>query len=182
MIYKANLNPALNNVRNRFLVAAFTALRFSDYSTITLQSVRDGLIRAVSQKTKIKTAVPIHWIVEDIFKANPQGLPPSVTNQCSNVDLKRIGKLAGLTEMVEHTKLRGGKLIRQVVPKHTLISTHTARRSACTNMDLAGIPRQAIMAISGHKTEGSFLKYIRCSQEQSAKSIQNHQFFSRPIS
>ena len=178
-MHRVELPEYLDNVRNRFLISAFTGLRFSDYSTITMQAVRDGLIHDVNQKTKTKTVIPIHWVVEEIFARHPDGLPRSVANRNANKDIKRIGELAGITAMVEHTKIRGGKTICKSVPKYTLITTHTGRRSACTNMDLAGVPRGAIMAISGHKKEASFLKYIRCTQEQSARSIQHHPFFIR---
>ena len=61
--------------------------------------------------------------------------------------------------------------------KHELIQTHTARRSFCTNAYLQGLDTLDIMAISGHKTETSFLKYIKVTREQRAKRIASHPFF-----
>ena len=58
--------------------------------------------------------------------------------------------------------------------KWELVSTHTARRSACTNMYLRGIPTIAIMKISGHKRESTFLKYIKVSAEENADYIAEH--------
>jgi len=37
------------------------------------------------------------------------------------------------------------------------------------------------MAISGHKTEGSFLKYIRVTKEQIAIRMADHPFFKGNI-
>ena len=52
--------------------------------------------------------------------------------------------------------------------KWELVSSHTARRSACTNMFLKGIPTSAIMKISGHKKESTFMKYIKVTAEENA--------------
>ncbi len=63
---------------------------------------------------------------------------------------------------------------KKKVVKADLIKTHTARRSGCTNMYLAGIPVIDIMKISGHKTEREFLKYIRIGKEETAMNLANH--------
>ena len=44
------------------------------------------------------------------------------------------------------------------------VSSHTARRSFATNYYLQGFPTIDLMKITGHKTEKSFLKYIRVTQ------------------
>jgi integrase len=54
------------------------------------------------------------------------------------------------------------------MPKYDLITSHTGRRSFCTNMYKRGLPTLMIMSISGHKTEKSFLKYIKVRQEEHA--------------
>ena len=55
--------------------------------------------------------------------------------------------------------------------------THVARRSFATNAYLAGIPAISIMKFTGHKTESSFLKYIKVNQERNAELLMNHEFF-----
>jgi hypothetical protein len=42
---------------------------------------------------------------------------------------------------------------------------------------LQGIPAIAIMKITGHRTEKSFLRYIRLTQEENANNLLNHPFF-----
>lgn len=49
------------------------------------------------------------------------------------------------------------------------LTTHTARRSFCTNMYLLGVPVMTIMSISGHRTEKSFRSYIKASGEEHAQ-------------
>jgi integrase len=56
-------------------------------------------------------------------------------------------------------------------PKCDWITSHTARRSFCTNEFLAGTPVKLIMNISGHKKENTFYKYIRITPEEAAQKI-----------
>ena len=55
-----------------------------------------------------------------------------------------------------------------------LVSSHTARRSFATNYYLQGFPTIDLMKITGHKTERSFLKYIRVSKLDTAKRLNEH--------
>ncbi|WP_166727651.1 site-specific integrase [Mucilaginibacter gilvus] len=47
-----------------------------------------------------------------------------------------------------------------------LISAHTARRSFAINMYLMGASSIAIMAIIGHRTEKTFLKYFKATPKE----------------
>ena len=55
--------------------------------------------------------------------------------------------------------------------KWQLVSSHTGRRSFASNAYSMGIPAVTIMAITGHKTEAAFLKYIKITKEQHAKKM-----------
>ena len=59
-----------------------------------------------------------------------------------------------------------------------MISTHTARRSFCTNMYKKGMPIYDIMHFSGHASEKEFYKYIRIEKEQRAIKIAQSGFFN----
>ena len=63
-------------------------------------------------------------------------------------------------------------------PKYDLVTSHTARRSFATNAFLADVPVLAIMKITGHKTETSFMKYIKMSSKDNAMKLQSHRFFN----
>lgn len=179
-MYNTELPPGHGRVRDRFLIAGFTGLRFSDSSKITLDSVRDGLLFDRNQKTGTDVVIPIHWVVSEILRKYPDGLPPAITNQKFNEMIKEVGLRAGITTLVEKHATKGGVMITTTVPKYQLITSHTGRRSAITNMVLAGIPHTQVMKISGHKTTASFLKYVRMDAEQNARSIQSHPYFERP--
>ena len=66
---------------------------------------------------------------------------------------------------------KGNKNIEVIKPKYEWITSHTARRSFCTNEFLAGTPVKLIMKISGHKKETRFYKYIRITAEEAAQKM-----------
>jgi hypothetical protein len=85
--------------------------------------------------------------------------------------------MAEINESVIVQSHKGGVIKRTTYPKYELIVTHTARRSGCTNMYLAGIPVIDIMKISGHKTEKEFMKYIKVSKLETAHNLSKHPYF-----
>ena len=178
-IYQMPLSDAQDAVRNRFLIGAYTALRFSDSAKITPDSIREGLIFDKAIKTGGSVVVPIHWVIKQIMEDHPDGLPSSISNQKTNEALKVICKEAGINTTIVIRKTQGGKVNATTMFKYQMVTTHTARRSAATNMFLAGIPAISIMKITGHRTESSFMKYIRMSSEENAIHLQDHSYFSK---
>ena len=66
----------------------------------------------------------------------------------------------------------GGVLNTVTKYKWELISSHTARRSAATNMYLTGRMKTfEIMQLTGHTSERNFFRYIKVTSEQSASQI-----------
>ena len=166
--------------RDVFLIGAFTAQRYSDYSRIRKEMIKGNNIELIQQKTGEKVIIPMRNEVKEILKKYDYTLPKTY-EQKVNKYIKEVGKLAGITELVQTEKTKGGLIVKQDVPKYELIKTHTARRSGATNMYLAGIPSIDIMAITGHKTESEFLKYIKVTKKQIAQNLALHPYFNNPI-
>ncbi len=95
-----------------------------------------------------------------------------------NKYIKEVGKLAELNELVTVSKTRAGQKEVRTLPKYSLITVHTARRSFATNLYLAGMDTLTIKKMTGHHTEKSFLKYIRVSEEENASRAALHAFFN----
>jgi integrase len=76
------------------------------------------------------------------------------------------------------TFTKGGEVKKDIFKKYELITSHVARRSFATNLYLVDVPSITIMKITGHKTEKSFLRYIRITQEENANKLLNHPFFN----
>lgn len=170
MDIKVFLTPLYETVRDLFVIGCKTGLRFSDYSCLRLANINDGYIQMNQKKTNGKVTIPVHSIVEQILLKYPDGLPKCPANQVFNRYLKEIGKqLPELDKEFEKQITRSNKIETTIYKKWQLLQSHTARRSFCTNEYLKGLPAITIMSISGHKTEKSFLTYIKADSLQHAR-------------
>lgn len=167
-------DPRLEKVRDLFIVGCWTGLRFSDLSHLTVQSIKDGFFYVTQQKTGGKVVIPVHPIVNEIIKKYGGKLPPSISNQKFNQYLQEAAKIAGIDAEIHKGITRGGRHISKKYPKHELLSTHCARRSFATNMYESGFPAHSIMAITGHRSELAFLKYLKTTPEKHAKMLMEH--------
>lgn len=161
----------LEHARDLFIIGCYTGLRFSDFSKLTADNISDGLIRVKTQKTATNVVIPLFPQVEEIIKKYNGHLPKAYCNQKMNEYLKLIGQRAQMTEKIQKTRLSGIKVIKNTLEKWQMISTHTARRSFATNMYKQGFDTIAIMQLTGHSTEKSFMTYIKISKEENARKI-----------
>ena len=174
------LSKSLDKVRDMFLIASDTGLRYSDVIRLTAENItEEGLIKIQTQKTGKTIYAPVTPRVKRIFKKYDYKLPKPISNQKYNQFIKDIAKMAGITAPVTRTHTTAGKLTTTTLPKYELVTSHTARRSFATNAYIADVPTLDIMKVTGHKTEVAFLKYIRISAEESAKKMSHHQFFNQ---
>jgi len=174
-IYRLDLSQhkRLDKTRDLFILGCKTGLRFGDLKNIHPSEIKDSFIMMRQAKTGEPVTVPIHPMVKQIIEKYNGTLPKAKVNQITNKELKQIASMIpAFDEEVELSITKGGQKVRQVFKKNELISTHTARRSFCSNEYLAGTPSLSIMAISGHKTEKAFLRYIKVKSIDHAKIIQ----------
>ncbi|HTC01288.1 MAG TPA: site-specific integrase [Ferruginibacter sp.] len=177
-INNLQLGGSVEISRDLFVIGCYTGLRFSDFTTLRKEHIQNNFIVKSTQKTKSRVTIPIHPIVKKILEKYSYQLPKAPANQKVNMHLKEIAKKAEIDQDIEVVKTYGGKEKREVFKKHDLVSTHSARRSFATNSYLAGVPTIAIMMITSHTTESSFMKYICVNQLESAVHIQSHAFFN----
>lgn len=167
---------ALNVIRNKFLLGAYTALRVSDFNHLRDVHIQGDYFRITTQKTGAVVVIPIHPVIRKMI-ADGFDISTPVSDQKINKHIKEVARLAGITQPVEGTKLIDHRAVVGFYPKCDLITTHTARRSAATNMYKAGIPTISIMRITGHTTEKSFMKYIKITAEENAELMAKNAFF-----
>jgi integrase len=164
----------LDEVRDLFLVGCYTGLRFSNFTAIKTENfTSDGFIEVKQSKSDNKVVIPIKNELRQILEKYQYKLPKAISNQKFNEYIKEIGQmLPELQTEIEVKTTKGGQVKKETFKKYELISTHTARRSFATNEYLNETSIIAIMSITGHKTEKSFLKYIKLSNRDHAKQIQ----------
>lgn len=171
------------NCKNWFLIGAFTALRVSDYRRIDdFNVINDNLLKIKPKKGTKKNEdlfIPIHWVVKEILQSPNFDIKTPPHEQKINDKIKNVCQMMGFDEPISITRTEGGKQIERITPKYSLVTNHTGRRSAATNMYKAKIPTLAIMKITGHKTQSSFMKYIKISAEENAEILLDNDFWAK---
>jgi integrase len=171
-------NPYLENTKDIFLLACYTGVRSQDYHKLNKDNfINEGtMLKVRTEKTDEEVIIPLHPIAKSIIEKY-NGTPRMISNQKFNKYIKEVCRIVGITELTSITRTCGGKKKKILKPKCEFVSSHSARRSFATNAYKAGVPTLAIMAITGHRTERVFLRYIRVSKEEHANIISKHNFF-----
>lgn len=164
----------LERVRDLFLVGAWTGLRFGDLVSMRPEHIEGSTIRITTAKTGTRVTIPLHPVVRAMLIKYDGQLPRALTNQKMNDYLKEIGQMVpSLKAKVMIGRTVAGVRREVAHPKWEKVSTHTMRRSFASNLYRKGIPARTIMAITGHKTEAAFTKYIRLNGDEHAVMIAN---------
>lgn len=175
---KAGFGDRLRNAVDLFLIGCYTGLRYSDFSLLRLENIRNvqgvDMIFIRQQKTGDEVVIPVHPVVRAILAA---GLPHRISGQKLNAYIKEACQLAGITDKIVHYYNQGGRMRSEVVEKWELVSSHTARRSCATNLHIAGVESRLIMRLTGHKKESTFNRYIRIDNEEAALLLSRTEFF-----
>lgn len=161
----------LDVVRDVFVVGCETGLRYSDLSKLTSDHITDGLIRKPVRKSVKKVVIPVSKRLQQVIDKNHGLLPKPPNGNSFNERIKDVCRLAGIDTNFSRMIQRGNRKEEISVPKYMVISSHTCRRSFCTNQFLRGMPALLIRKISGHATEKAFLKYIKIDEEKAAEEM-----------
>lgn len=135
---KQDKRKAKERIRDVFVLGSLPLYGYSDYSRMTSQNMVNGYIMIRTKKTNVDVKVPAHDYVKEIFEKYNGRVPSGLCIQYVNKYLKVIMKEIGLDDLVTFSYTKGGKLVTVTREKWELVSSHTARRSAATNMYLTG--------------------------------------------
>jgi integrase len=168
----------LDRTRDSFIFQCFTGLRYSDLKNLQTSDIKKDYIEVTSTiKTQESVNIELNDTTREILnkykihqEATGYALPVPV-NQDYNKFLKKLAKLAGLTEKVILVHYAGEERIEQVFEKWQLISSHAARRSFITNGLALGIGSEVLRSWTGHKSEESFKAYYEVVKERKQKDM-----------
>lgn len=181
-------NERLDNIRDLFIIGLRTGLRVSDFMKLKTTHIKDGFLELETIKTGEFIKIPIHPQIESILSKRYGNLPNSISDQKFNKYVKEVCNEVGINEVIEGSKpvkiviqektdTTPEKVIHRkqigIYPKYELISSHTCRRSFATNL-YGKIPNRTIMAITGHKSEREFEKYVKRTKDEHADIVKKY--------
>jgi len=180
--YDFSYDKDLENCRDLAIIGMWTGLRISDFMNLSEINPNDRFITVQPQKTKdssgIKVVIPLHHQIKEVI--GKRGMPKVISDSDFNESIKIVCKRIGLTDlvkgslMVKDEKLDSYRKKVGMYPKYKLVSSHTCRRSFATNQYKMNFPTLSIMNITGHKTERSFLSYIKVTPTEHAEKLLKH--------
>lgn len=173
-IYKLDLSDdnELELIRDVFIVGCYTGLRYSDLSNLSSQHIDtiNGNINIKQRKVHKAVVIPMIDYVPDILKKYNYDLP-EISGYKFNERVKELGQKIKLNQKIEVVRKKGNNRVKDIYKKWEMISSHTCRRSFCTNMYLSGFPAEELMRISGHKSPAAFMRYIKVDNFQAADRL-----------
>lgn len=168
-------NELYGKVRDLALIGYYSAARFSDYSRLSIDNIRDGKLEFVQQKTEDRVLIPASPRLVELLNRNG-GEAPKVHQVIFNRYIKTVAKDSGIDGVVELSKSRQ-KPDGKPTYRWEMVQSHTFRRSALTALYLSGVPVRDCMFVSGHKSISAFERYLRIGKEQAADRLADADFF-----
>lgn len=170
-----NLNPDMQRIRDVFVFACYTGLRYSDIRLFNQSYIQElNNIKCLvfyAKKTGNKSVIPIFPEVQKILDRNNGTLPKRVTSQKFNIALKEVCKLSGITENIQVAKLKGLEKIIEIKPKYEVISSHCGRRTFVTIMSVLGLTSKEISLMSGHTQQSVVDIYDKSKADSNATKV-----------
>lgn len=166
-------DPSLDRERDRFLISYFFLMRFEDSRTIKKENFfqKSGrwYLKYKQQKTGHECIVPVKSEAWEILTKRDFELNHG-SNQQSNREIKTVCALARIDSEVRQGEESG--------PKWRFVTTHTARRSAATNLALQNVSVKIIADLGGWTDIRTLRSYLRASGLDSALVAKDLEFFN----
>lgn len=175
-IYNLDLSndDSLDNIRDGFIIGLWTGLRISDFNdNLDISNIKEDFIEIKTTKTGAWVVIPVHPNVKNILNKRLGNLPVKYSDKHFNESIKKLCMLVGIDQPIKG-KLFNKEKKRKIVgvyEKYKLITSHTCRRSFCTNL-FGIVSNSVIMEIGGWKSEKMMLHYMKKTKRESALVVQ----------
>lgn len=160
--------------RDIFIFLCATSMRYSDYHQFRREHIKGQVIQLTMKKTQKPWNIPINpdsVSILDKYKDLVEPLP-KISNQKLSKYIKEICEVAEINELIEIVRYKGAEPVREVFPKHELVSAHTGRKTFCTLSLERGAPVETVMKWSGHEDYNSFKRYVNLSRTHSISEME----------
>ena len=162
-------------VQQQFILGCLTGARHSDYSRFTEENITPtGTLVYVSQKTHIKAELPLSPVARQIlFAADSQysgAYKRTVSDKTFNETIRNICHLCDIDNRIQ--LYRNGKFWSG--PKYEAISSHSSRRSFCTNLYLRCRDLILVSKLSGHRDCSMTERYVVCGLESMTEAAMSY--------
>ncbi|SHI90225.1 Site-specific recombinase XerD [Hymenobacter daecheongensis DSM 21074] len=166
-LFEADLStePRLAKVRDLFVLACTTGLRYSDFSTIHPNNIVNDQLVLRTVKTRDWLRVDLNQYSRAILECYPDGLP-KLSQQKFNDYVKDLGQHCGIDKSTLVVRYQGSKRVEERVPKYTLLSSHTGRRTFVTQSLERGMGVEVVQKFTGHKDLKTVMRYAKVADEQ----------------
>lgn len=162
--------PNLDRIRDLFVFMIHTGQRWGDIHAFEPKEVKDGVWDFHAQKTTKRTIIPLVGFAKpaaDVLKKYDGNLP-KMTAKNLNEGIKKVGKLANITEEVTIIRKVKNKKVKITKPKYEFMSSHMARRTLVTILADRGVELTTIQEITQHEDLKTLMKYKDRHGAQSA--------------
>ena len=170
--------PSLFRVKDIFLFACYTGLRYSDILNLRYANVTDGHIAVTPRKTDNCIRIPLNNSCREILKKymrpdckGDDTIFPCPALQKMNSHQKTLCRLAGITTEITIVSYHGENRIQETVSKCDKMSTHAGRRTFISLAIANGVPPQVVLKMTGKRTIKSLQVYIHIDEEPQEKAM-----------
>lgn len=166
----------LTHVRDVYCFCCFTGLRISDIKDLKSSHIQNDQIVKVIQKTQEINAIPLSKYAQEIldkYRGTVREPLPKISSQKFNKYIKECCELSGIDTPTTFVRFSGGTRITETLPKHELITSHTARKTFATNSLIFGMTEMVVRNTLGHKKEESFRRYVKIADSVKKNEMNN---------
>lgn len=165
-------NERLENVRQLFIIACTTGLRYSDIETLHTEHINYGeeVIQRIQRKTSQSVNIALNPLLVKMLRENNYNLPTPICNQDFNRYLKELFKEIGLDRTVQISRVVGKKRVVTDYKLYEIATSKMGRRYLCSSLS-GEVSDRTIMAMSGHHSTSAFHSYLCNTQAQEREAV-----------
>jgi integrase len=163
---------SLERVRDVFVFACVTGMRFGELSLISKSNVSEKCIMLKEDKDETKEVreIPLTSLSRYILLKYNYKLP-LIANQKQNKYIKDCFQEMEYTHKVQKVTTKGKENIKEDMFFYDRISTHTARRTFITMMKRQGKSDKLIASITGHNDMKTLNQYYQVNDDEKKEAM-----------